>query len=494
MSPNSQQKNTGFSGLGITSGFLKTLEKLNYKEPTPIQRQAIPVAIEGKDVVGIAQTGTGKTIAFGIPMIQKLYQIKGCGLVVVPTRELAIQVDEALHQVGEGMGLKTAVLIGGTAIRPQIQALNRNPHIIIATPGRLNDHLEQRTARLTNVRIVVLDEADRMLDMGFEPQIRQIFNALPRERQTMLFSATIPHAIMNMATKYMKLPIRIEVAPTGTTVEQVTQEIFIISKDLKSRLAEKLLKQYHGPTLIFTRTKHGASKLTKTLRKVGHRAAEIHSNRSLNQRREALEGFKSGKYRVLVATDVASRGIDVIGIELVINYDIPDNTDDYVHRIGRTARAGANGHAISFVTSDQRRDLQRIEKLIRKSLPISPLPADLPAPMLHRDKQAGPSRAHKFSSGRYQGPPHSRNHSHSGGRSRSDNSRSSGSRRASSHSGGSHSGGFRPDSSRFGSSHSGGSSRHSRFSRKRNRSSSSTRHGNSGGQPGNNSQRRFHKN
>ncbi len=397
--------------------FLKTLAKLNYKEPTPIQRQAMPVAIHGKDVVGIAQTGTGKTIAFGIPMIQKLYQTKGRGLVVVPTRELAIQVDEALHQIGADMGFKTAVIIGGTSIRPQIQALNRNPHVIIATPGRLNDHLEQRTLRLANVNIVVLDEADRMLDMGFEPQIRKIFNVLPRERQTMLFSATIPHAIMTMATKYMKLPIRIEVAPTGTTVKQVTQEIFVISKDLKSRLLEKLLKQYHGPTLIFTRTKHGASKLTRTLCNIGHRAAEIHSNRSLNQRREALGGFKSGKYRILVATDVASRGIDVIGIELVINYDIPDNSEDYVHRIGRTARAGANGHAISFVTSEQRRDLHRIEKLIRKSLPISPLPADLPAPTLRRNKQAGlpPSRApHKFSSGGQQGSSHPHNRSHSG--------------------------------------------------------------------------------
>lgn len=396
-------QNSGFYGLGIMPGFLKTLAKLNYKEPTPIQRQAMPVAIQGKDVVGIAQTGTGKTVAFGIPMIQRLQQIKGRGLVVVPTRELALQVDEALRQVGMDMGLRTAVLIGGMAIRPQIQAINRNPHIIIATPGRLNDHLEQRTIRLENVRIVVLDEADRMLDMGFEPQIKRIFHMIPHDRQTMLFSATIPHAIMNMATKYMKLPIRIEVAPTGTTVEQVTQEIFIISKDLKSRLLDKLLEQYSGPTLIFTRTKHRASKLTRSLCNIGRKAAEIHSNRSLNQRREALQGFKSGRYRILVATDVASRGIDVIGIKLVVNYDIPTNTEDYVHRIGRTARAGANGHAISFVTSDQRRELRQIERLIRKSLPISPLP-ELP-----------PSRTHKFSHRKRHGSTHSHNRSQSGG-------------------------------------------------------------------------------
>ncbi|MCK4905411.1 DEAD/DEAH box helicase [bacterium] len=468
MSPNSQQKNTGFSGLGIMPGFLKTLEKLNYKEPTPIQRQAMPVAIEGKDVVAIAQTGTGKTIAFGIPMIQRLSQTKGRGLVVVPTRELAIQVDEALHQVGADMGLRTAVIIGGTAIRPQIQALHRNPHVIIATPGRFNDHLQQRTLRLENVLIVVLDEADRMLDMGFEPQIRTIFNALPRERQTMLFSATIPHAIMNMATKYMKVPIRIEVAPTGTTVEQVTQEIFIISKNLKSRLVENLLKQYPGQTLIFTRTKHGASKLTKVLCSIGHKAAEIHSNRSLFQRRAALQGFKSGKYRILVATDVASRGIDVIGIKLVINYDLPDNSEDYVHRIGRTARAGADGHAISFVTSDQRRDVQRIERLIRKSLPISPLPADLP-----------PSSAHKFSSDKQRGSSsRSRNRSYSGG------SRSGRSSSRSSYSGNSRSNSSRSGSSHSSSSHAGGS-RPGRFSHKRKRSSSPT-----SGRSGNNRPRR----
>lgn len=444
MSPNSQHQDTEFSGLGILPGFLKILARLNIKTPTPIQRQAIPIAIQGKDVVGIAQTGTGKTIAFGIPMLQRLQEIKGCGLVVLPTRELAIQVDEALRKIGSDMSLRTAVLIGGMAMRPQLQAIARNPHVIIATPGRLNDHLEQRTLRLGNVHIVVLDEADRMLDMGFAPQIRQIFHAVPRDRQTMLFSATIPHAIMSMATAYMKLPIRIEVAPTGTTVEQVTQEIFIISKDSKFRLLEKLLEQYHGQTLIFSRTKYGATKLTRAICSIGHKAAEIHSNRSLHQRSEALQGFKAGRYRVLVATDVASRGIDVVGIELVINYDLPDNSEDYVHRIGRTARAGASGHAISFATSDQRHELHRIERLIRKNLPISPLPADLP-----------PARAHKFSTGGQQGSGHSYNRSHSGGSSRS---------------GGSRSGSSYPGSSRSGSSRSG-SSYPGRFSNNRNRSS-----------------------
>lgn len=393
MNQNSQLQTPGFSRLGIAPTLLEALIKLNYKNPTPIQLQAIPVAMEGKDLVGIAQTGTGKTIAFGIPMIQRLQQIKGYGLIILPTRELAIQVDESLRQVGMHLGLRTAVIIGGMPMRPQVQALARNPQIIVATPGRLNDHLNQKTARLDNVRIVVLDEADRMLDMGFAPQIQKIFHALPRARQTMLFSATMPPEIMKMATAYMKLPIRIEVAPSGTTVERVTQEIFIIQKDAKVRLVEKLLQQYSGTTLIFTRTKYGAKKLTREIRDIGHTAAEFHSNRSPNQRREAFEGFKSGRYRVLVATDIASRGIDVIGIELIINYDLPTNTEDYVHRIGRTARAGVGGHAISLVTPDQRRELRDIERLIRKNLPISQLP-ELP-----------PARTPKFTPHSYSGGP-----------------------------------------------------------------------------------------
>ncbi len=376
MPPTTDQ--SGFNGLGLAPGYLTILAKYGITEPTPIQTQAIPIAIQGKDLIGIAQTGTGKTFAFGLPMIQRLQQTKGQGLVVLPTRELASQVDEALLQVGATLGLRTAVLIGGMNIRGQITSINKNPHIIIATPGRLNDHLNQKTVSLKNVQIVVLDEADRMLDMGFAPQIEKIFRHLPHERQTMLFSATMPAAIMRLATSKMKLPIRVEVAPTGTTAERVTQEIFILPKDDKVRLVEKLLEQYLGPTLIFTRTKFGAKKLVRSLRDMGHRTAELHSNRSIGQRREALAGFKTGEYRVLVATDIASRGIDVAGIELVLNFDLPTNSEDYVHRIGRTARAGAGGHAISLVTPAERRDLRDIERLVRQSLPISPVPADLP--------------------------------------------------------------------------------------------------------------------
>ncbi|MCI0530764.1 MAG: DEAD/DEAH box helicase, partial [candidate division Zixibacteria bacterium] len=243
----------GFTGLGIAPGLLNAIARLNFTEPTPIQRRTIPIGIEGKDVIAIAQTGTGKTLAFGVPMIQRLAQIKGRGLILLPTRELAIQVDEALHAVGRSFGLRTAVLIGGASMTLQHQALQRKPRILIATPGRLLDHMEQRTVTLSDIHILVLDEADRMLDMGFAPQINKILATLPNERQTMLFSATIPPEIMTIARRYMELPIHVEIAPSGTAAEKVTQELFFVSKEAKTRLLQVLLKQYHGPVLIFTR-------------------------------------------------------------------------------------------------------------------------------------------------------------------------------------------------------------------------------------------------
>ena len=373
--------NTDFYRLGIAPKLLDILESLNFKTPTPIQAQSIPTAIEGKDLIGIAQTGTGKTLAFGIPMIQRIAQsvsgAGGQGLIVVPTRELALQVSETLAKIGKPMGLNAAVVIGGVGIGPQIRDLSRKPNIIIATPGRLIDHLNQKTARLDNVSVVVLDEADRMLDMGFLPQIKKILIALPKERQTLLFSATMPQEITKIAAAYMKIPVRIEVAPAGTTVERVTQELFMVRKEQKLNLLTSLLQKSNGSTLVFSRTKFGAKKIVRHIRALGIKSAEIHSNRSLSQRREALDGFKVGKYRVLVATDIASRGIDVTGIEFVINYDLPSTPDDYVHRIGRTARAGASGHAITFASPDQMREVRMIERLIRKPIPSSQLP-DLP--------------------------------------------------------------------------------------------------------------------
>ena len=365
------QEGKSFYGLGIAPKILDILERIKFKVPTPIQFKAIPLAIEGKDVIGIAQTGTGKTHAFAIPMVQRLAREKGTGLVLAPTRELAVQIDEAFQGVAHPFGMKTACLIGGAPMQGQIQALRKNPRIVIATPGRLIDHMGQWNFMPNEVVMLVLDEADRMLDMGFAPQITKILRFLPKDRQTMLFSATIPKEIMQIAAAYMKLPVSVEIAPSGTTVELVTQELFIVKKEAKLRLLSKLLAQYHGSVLLFSRTKHNARKITMSIRDMGYRAAEIHSNRSLGQRREALDGFKSGRYKVLVATDVASRGIDVIGIELVLNYDLPEDAENYVHRIGRTARAGNRGHAVSFATPDQNREVRDIERIIRSSLPVS---------------------------------------------------------------------------------------------------------------------------
>ncbi|EKD33274.1 MAG: hypothetical protein ACD_76C00055G0006 [uncultured bacterium] len=285
-----------------------------------------------------------------------------------------MQVEETVRKFGTQFGLRTALLIGGTAMQPQIRSLRNNPHVIIATPGRLIDHMGQKNVRLDHVKVLVLDEADRMLDMGFAPQINRIMAAIPKDRQTMLFSATIPVEIANIAAHQMKLPVSIEIAPSGTTAERVEQELFIVPKHDKLRLLDKLLEQYHGTVLVFSRTKHGAKKLATAVRQMGHNAAEIHSNRSQNQRREALSGFKSGKYRVLVATDIAARGIDVTGIELVVNYDLPDQAEDYVHRIGRTGRAGHSGKAISFATPEQKSDIRQIERIARIRIPISKLP------------------------------------------------------------------------------------------------------------------------
>jgi len=364
-----------FAELGISPSILGQLQKLGFSKPTPIQHQAIPIAITGQDLVGIAQTGTGKTLAFGIPMIQRLHSHGGTGLILLPTRELAAQVDQALQTLGRSFGLRTAILIGGTPIGPQIRALSNRPHIIIATPGRLIDHLNQRKIILGTVKILVLDEADRMLDMGFEPQIKKILTAMPTGlRQTMLFSATMPEKITRLARNYMRSPLRVEVAPAGTTVANIEQEVFIVPKDQKLSLLNQLLSEYHERILIFSRTKHGAKKITRAVQTMGHKAAEIHSNKSLAQRTKALHDFKSGSIRILVATDIASRGIDVHDIEVVINYDLPDNPEDYVHRIGRTGRAGKSGRAISFVAPDQKRDIFTIEQLIRTRLQVKPLP------------------------------------------------------------------------------------------------------------------------
>ena len=365
------QSKTSFFGLGIAPGLLAVLDSLKFTVPTAIQEAAIPIAIDGKDVIGVAQTGTGKTLAFGVPMVQRLAHGKVRGLVLVPTRELALQVHEDLTKLTRAFKLRTSVVIGGEPMFRQVRQLRDHPHIVIATPGRLNDHIEQRQVRLSDIGILVLDEADRMLDMGFLPQIERIIKLIPKTRQTMLFSATMQPSVLQIASRYMHLPVRTEIAPSGSTPDLVAQEILFVMKEQKNNLLGELLKQYSGSVLLFVRTKRGAARVARLLRGMGYSAAEIHADRTQPQRKKALDGFKSGAYRILVATDVAARGIDVKDIELVINYDLPDDVGNYVHRIGRTGRAGKQGHAITFATPDQSSDVRAIEKFMSAAIPVS---------------------------------------------------------------------------------------------------------------------------
>ncbi len=356
---------SGFRALGIPPSIQHKVDKLGFVTPTPIQAQAIPPALQGRDLIGIAQTGTGKTLAFGVPMLANLRDDE-VGLVLAPTRELALQIEETFRK----LDVRTAVLIGGAPIHRQIQQFRARPKVIVATPGRLIDHLNQRTIDLKRVRIVVLDEADRMLDMGFAPAIHRILGLTTDQRQTMLFSATMPRSIEELAQQYLSDPMKVEVARAGTAAELVEQALYMVEKEDKNDLLGDLLHSHTGTVLVFTRTRHGAKKLTRTIRETGHTAAEIHSDRSLTQRVAALRGFKSGEYRVLVATDIAARGIDVREISLVVNYDVPEHAEDYVHRIGRTGRAGATGRAYTFASRSQIGEVRDIERLIKSSLPL----------------------------------------------------------------------------------------------------------------------------
>lgn len=357
---------SGFLALHVAPALCNILEQAGIHTPTPIQAQAIPLAMDGGDVIGIAQTGTGKTLAFGLPMVARLGQGE-MGLVLAPTRELAQQISETYHK----LGVVCTLIVGGAPMGKQIRDLKRNPKVIVATPGRLIDHLDQGTTRLDRVSIVVLDEADRMLDMGFAPAIKRILGKVPTKRQTMLFSATMPREIADLAKQYLDSPQRVDVAPQGTASELVDQELLFVGFDEKPTVLAGLLKEHSGTVLVFARTRHGARKLARSIRMQGHTAAELHSDRSLPQRREALQGFKDGNYRVLVATDICARGIDVKEISLVVNYDVPEKPEDYVHRIGRTGRAGVEGRAITLALPDQTKDVRDIERLLGKSLRVS---------------------------------------------------------------------------------------------------------------------------
>lgn len=369
-----------FASLGLSPAILSRIARIGFKEPTPIQLQSIPHVLDGKDLIGIAQTGTGKTGAFMMPILTKLRGGSGVRvLVLAPTRELALQIYEVAKKLAEPH-IRTITLIGGAAMRPQDEALRKRPDIVIATPGRLIDHLNRKTIRLETLRVLVLDEADRMLDMGFLPQVTRILDHVPKERQTLLFSATMPEDIVKLSARYMQSPVQVAVARSGETVTRVTQEVFEVARENKLNLLLHLLRQNEGKTaLVFVRTKHGVDKVARILFHEGVSVTAIHSNRSLNQRLKALEGFRRGVYRVLVATDIAARGIDVSNINLVVNYDIPHVPEDYVHRIGRTARAAATGHAISFVSADERAQFKAIERLVQKDIARGALPQHIPS-------------------------------------------------------------------------------------------------------------------
>ncbi len=371
-----RRSTNGFCDLGINRRLITLIDKLNFENPTPIQEESIPAGIRGDDIIANARTGSGKTLAFGIPMIQRLLENKkGKGLIIVPTRELAIQVAKSLQPIIRSLNIRTVVLIGGVSISLQRNTLEKNPRIIIATPGRLKDHIQRKTVNLSNIDVFVLDEADRMLDMGFIPDIKKIMESLPENRQTLLFSATIPKDVEAIAEEFMKFPTRIAVDSSGTVPTEVSQEMFIIRDQDKTPLLVAHLKLFSGPVLVFTRTRRKAHKLTAKVSGFGFTAAEIHSNRSLAQRHTALEGFKRGKYQVLIATDIAARGIDVAGIALVVNYDMPANSEDYIHRIGRTGRAGKVGCAISYVTNGEKRSVINLERFLNTKLIISTPPA-----------------------------------------------------------------------------------------------------------------------
>jgi ATP-dependent RNA helicase RhlE len=375
-----------FSDLGLFAPILGALAAEGYTAPTPIQFQAIPPVLGGRDLCGIAQTGTGKTAAFALPILQRLAAAKQrtapqtCrALVLSPTRELASQIAGSFRAYGAGMPLSTAVVFGGVPIGPQRHKLARGIDILIATPGRLLDLIDTRSLTLSSVQVLVLDEADRMLDLGFIHALKRIVKLLPRQRQTLLFSATMPRSIAALAEDYLNDPVKVVVAPPATTVERVEQRVVFVPSDRKRDLLTTFLRDpVFARVLVFTRTKHGADRVVRHLAGAGIEAAAIHGNKSQPQRERALAGFRDGRARVLVATDIAARGIDVDGVSHVINFELPNVAEDYVHRVGRTARAGAGGTAIAFCTDEERLYLRDIEKLTRCSLRVIPLA--IPAP------------------------------------------------------------------------------------------------------------------
>ena len=369
-----------FASLGVAEPILRALSAENYTHPTPIQAKAIPALLSGRDLLGIAQTGTGKTAAFGIPLLQKLSighvppQAKQAkALILAPTRELAVQIEESLRTYGHFLNLKMTVILGGVNQNTQVRNMSKGVDILVATPGRLLDLVQQRHINLGAVNSFIVDEADRMLDMGFIRDVRKLVAMLPRDRQSMLFSATMPDDIVKLTHDMLRTPERIEIAPQGKTADRITQKLYIVPAPQKRQLLSALLKDLAmNRVIVFTRTKHGANKVAEHLSRTGEVAEAIHGNKSQNARQRALDMFKTGKARVLVATDIAARGIDIDDISHVVNFEMPNEPESYVHRIGRTARAGGEGIAISFCDSSERGYLRDIERLIRTKIEVVP--------------------------------------------------------------------------------------------------------------------------
>jgi ATP-dependent RNA helicase RhlE len=375
-----------FAALGLVSDITRALADRGYTEPTPVQARVIPEILAGRDILAGSQTGTGKTAGFTLPILQLLHGRGRAGsapraLILVPTRELAAQVHESIKSYGKYLRLRSLVIFGGVGINPQIDGLRRGTDILVATPGRLLDHAAQRTVDLSAVELLVLDEADRMLDMGFIADIRRVIKLLPPRRQNLLFSATYSDDIRRLAQTLLHDPAQIDIARRNATVDSVEQRAYMVQKDQKRALLSHLIHDGDwSQVLVFTRTKHGANRLTKQLQQDGIEAAAIHGNKSQSARTQALADFKGYKIRALVATEVASRGLDIKELPHVVNYELPNVPEDYVHRIGRTGRAGASGIAVSLVSPDESGLLKDIEKLLRKSIPHEALPHFRPAP------------------------------------------------------------------------------------------------------------------
>lgn len=427
-----------FENLKLIEPILKALKTEGYTTPTPIQAQAIPIVLNHRDLLGCAQTGTGKTAAFALPTLQLLYQDRMAhkeqktikALVLTPTRELAIQIAESFTAYGKNTGLKNLVIFGGVSQNPQVDALRRGVDILIATPGRLLDLMNQRFVHLEHVKMLILDEADRMLDMGFVNDVKKIIAKVPAKRQTLFFSATMPKEIQHLADTILTNPERIEVTPVSSTADTIQQSLYYVEKNDKKSLLIHILKDKEIKTaLVFTRTKHGADKVVKDLVRVGITAEAIHGNKSQNARQRALSNFKSRATRVLIATDIAARGIDIDELTHVINYELPNIPETYVHRIGRTGRAGADGIALSFCDEEEILFLRDIHKLIAKEIPVEeghpyPMsPAAMTARLIAGDSKKG-SGSFKRDNGR---SGSGRRPSGGGGGQRSGNSRSGGS-------------------------------------------------------------------